>query len=655
MATKKKALQAAAGQAGAGEALNVESVFSTYLYTGNGSTQTITNGIDLDGEGGMVWTKGRGPSNLVSAFIDTERGVHKWISSANTVAETTDVNSITSFNSNGYSLGSSGNWNSDALGNKYASWTFRKAPKFFDVVTYTGDGSSNRAIPHNLGTTVGMLIVKGIDLGGGNWFTYHRGDGTGSALRYRLNDTDAGSSSEYQVAFHSSGTRPTDSEFYVGGSFPEANWDGRTYVAYLFAHNDGDGEFGESGDQDIIKCGSYTGTGAAGLEIDLGFEPQWLLVKASTISGGYWSIYDNMRGLPVGSADSRLHPNRADAENTTFGDLVTLLPNGFSPSSGSNQINQSGDTYIYIAIRRPMKTPESGTEVFAIDTEGSTGDGKAPSYRSPFAVDMSLYKNTTGFDWQLYSRITGSDQLRPNLTDAAATAAYYFDYNNGWHSGLNTTSTKYSWMFKRAPGFFDVVCWTGNGVSGSTISHNLGVPPEMIWYKNRDNAARSWVVLNPNERQMTLNRDIAEESLAITAYAFGDDSTYIAPTSSVFTVGNSGVGSGENYIAYLFASLDGISKVGSYTGNGTSQTIDCGFSTGARFVLIKRSDSTGDWHTFDTERGIVAGNDPRLELNTTNAEDTSADYIDPVSSGFAVTSSSEVNASGGEYIFLAIA
>jgi hypothetical protein len=103
--------------------------------------------------------------------------------------------------------------------------------------------------------------------------------------------------------------------------------------------------------------------------------------------------------------------------------------------------------------------------------------------------------------------------------------------------------------------------------------------------------------------------------------------------------------------------LAGVSKVGSYTGTGTTLSIDCGFTAGARFVLIKRTDSTGDWYVWDTARGIIAGNDPYLLLNSSSAEVTNTDYIDPLSSGFQISSTAPaaINASGGTYIFLAIA
>jgi hypothetical protein len=116
-------------------------------------------------------------------------------------------------------------------------------------------------------------------------------------------------------------------------------------------------------------------------------------------------------------------------------------------------------------------------------------------------------------------------------------------------------------------------------------------------------------------------------------------------------------GSGYTYVLYLFATLAGVSKVGSYTGTGADLNVDCGFSAGARFILIKRTDSTGDWYVWDSVRGIAAGNDPYLLLNSTAAEVTNTDYIDPLSSGFTVTATAPaaLNASGGSYIFLAIA
>ena len=95
--------------------------------------------------------------------------------------------------------------------------------------------------------------------------------------------------------------------------------------------------------------------------------------------------------------------------------------------------------------------------------------------------------------------------------------------------------------------------------------------------------------------------------------------------------------------------------MGSYTGTGATQTIDCGFTSGARFVLIKRTDSTSPWWVWDTARGIVSGNEPWLELNSTSQETTGYDWLDPDSSGFQLPASGNNNLSGASYIFYAIA
>jgi len=174
--------------------------------------------------------------------------------------------------------------------------------------------------------------------------------------------------------------------------------------------------------------------------------------------------------------------------------------------------------------------------------------------------------------------------------------------------------------------------------------------------KCRSNVIDGWMIYSatlPASSKMILNRDYAELA--------GETTTWNStrPTASVFSVGTEANvnNSGYTYVAYLFATCAGVSKVGSYTGTGTTQTINCGFTAGSRFVLIKRTDSTGDWYVWDSARGIVAGNDPYLLLNTTDAEVTGTDYIDTAATGFEISSTAPaaINASAGTFIFLAIA
>jgi len=644
--------------------LDVDEVFSTYLYKGNGSTQTITNGIDLAGEGGLVAIKRRDADGNWG-WYDTERGPDSHIkSNGNNAEQTTPDVEVKDFNSNGFDLGT--NWNAPVNTNnaKTCSWTFRKAPKFFDVVTYTGESDHSGAyqdVPHNLGAIPGMVIVKRLD-SVQNWIVWHRSiDSSGDMLRLNLTDAKTNSGGRFSS---NSVSHMTDTTFRVYGELESART-GNTYVAYIFAHNDGDGDFGPDGNADIVKCGSYTGNGAfAGPVIDLEFEPQWLLIKntsAATRAGqdSNWYIFDTMRGLISNSSSTNiaqptLFANKSSAESTNMDAnpaayALGVSSTGFQITHDYEGINYNGDTYIYIAIRRSTAVPETATEVFDV----APRTANAPGHKSGFVTDMFFRKNSTNAssDWFISDRLRQGKYSSPNLTAAELSASnFQFDYMNGVTTDTTATSTLYAWMWKRAPNYFDVVAYTGNGTAGRTVSHNLGVAPEMIWYKNRSDTS-NWIVyhkdIGTDPTTEVLELDTSDAKRTSTAFF---NST--APSASVLTLGTASHTNynNNNYIAYLFASLDGISKVGSVTHSGTTN-VDCGFSSGARFVLLKRTDATGDWYIWDSTRGIVSGNDPYLLLNTGAAEVTNTDYIDPLSSGFTITSS----LTAGDYIFYAIA
>ena len=271
---------------------------------------------------------------------------------------------------------------------------------------------------------------------------------------------------------------------------------------------------------------------------------------------------------------------------------------------------------------------------------------------------MAMFRKTSINNWELSSRLTRTKYILPAETGAESTDNNYkFDYQNGFYNSTSSDSTKYGWMFKRAPGFMDVVAYTGSTTFTQNVAHNLGVVPEMMIIKNRD-ASTNWVVYHTvvgATKFIRLNTD--QDPSNSGGLAWNDT----APTASVFTLGNNGWDgtnyNGQKFIAYLFATLPGISKVGSYSGTGNAINVDCGFTNGARFILIKRTAGSSDWYVWDTARGIVSGNDPYLLLNSYAPQVTNTDYIDPLSTGFTVTSSapSALNASGGTYLFLAIA
>jgi hypothetical protein len=651
----------------------IEDVFSTYLYTGNSGTQTITNGIDLSTKGGMVWIKSRQQTDGSTSPIgehglwDTSRGAgtsgttNKAISSNATSAEGlgwTDADYISSFGTNGFTVQNSGGTTTHRIANhafqNYASWTFRKQAKFFDVVTYTGNGTASRAISHNLGSAPGMMIVKQLN-GVRNWPVYHRSVPTGTGYLNRTEGFFTGSGNGVWGDASYNNIAPTSTVFYVG-SDSEVNGNGLTYVAYLFAHDAGG--FGATGADNVISCGSFTTDGSGNATVNLGYEPQWVLIKAATGASEDWVIDDVMRGAAwERGAAYALYPNLANAETFT-GLGATPTNTGFSGFGSASR------TYIYIAIRRgPMRTPTSGTSVFGLNAR--TGTGANATVTGGQTDDAVLIKNRGSAVASLFSsRLTGTGYLVTSSTAAEVAAgttilqANPWDVMDGVKVGTTSTITNASantfinYLFRRAPGFFDVVCYTGTA-SSTTRNHNLASVPELIISKPRGGTG-DWTVYTAAtgiNQKMFLN----DTAGATTTTAIWGASL---PTSTTWTqLDTSIVSSGQTAISYLFGSIAGVSKVGSYTGTGTTKQINCGFTGGARFVLIKRTDSTGDWYVWDTARGIVAGNDPYLLLNSTAAEVTSTDYVDTYSAGFEISSTAPaaINANGGSFIFWAVA
>jgi len=638
----------------------VDALFSTFVYDGtSGTSLAINNGLDLT-KGGLVWTKERsstgGGGNIL--FSTDASGNHSGllVSNGAGAAGTGYQPDYFTFRNNGYTTTNTVG-DSKVDGREYVSWSFRKQPKFFDVVKYEGTGSA-RTVAHSLNTTVGMILIKNIDVGD-NWAVYHRANTAAPQTDYLILNTTAATADD---SAWWNDTAPTTSVFTVGTDH-SVNADGENYVAYLFAHNDDDGGFGEPGDQDIIKCGGYTGTGNyAANEVNLGFEPQWLLIKKVTADGSNvgWVLVDNMRGWLADGGANWIYPNTNDAEQVATS-LVTLTSTGFKPI-GSSLTASTNDAFIYMAIRRGgMQTPTAASDVFS--ATGWTGNNTANrSIDNSILTDMVWTKGR--------SAATGSailDRLRGqgNIVQSEGTGAEFeddgvvtgLDFNTGFeiqtHSSINDNNATYiSHAWARARGYFDIAAYTGTGSAGLTVNHNLGVVPEMMWVKSRSHGGNfyDWAVYHKdlgNTKYLFLNT---------TAAAAANDEYWndTSPTSSVFSLGGPSTRtneSGKTYIAYHFATVANVSKVGSFTQSGATN-VACGFtgSTPA-LIILKRTDATGNWFTFDSTRGIVAGNDKSLYMNTAGAEVTDADVVDPYSGGFATTST----LTDGVYIFYAIA
>jgi hypothetical protein len=310
-----------------------------------------------------------------------------------------------------------------------------------------------------------------------------------------------------------------------------------------------------------------------------------------------------------------------------------------------------------------MAVPSLGTTVFSpnVATTDIVTNTVLPS--AGFPVDLMFFrKSDLSYETYWNSRLLPDSNLQAN-SNAAEITGYPYSFasmtsvqkiTNDWFTGSAIPFV--FWQFRRAPSFFDQVCYTGNNTARN-IEHNLTVVPEMIIVKKRSSTSNSnWNVYHTN---IGNTKTILINSTAASTGASTDYWNDTTPTSTVFSVGagNPNNLSPVTYVAYLFATTAGVSKVGSYTGTGAAQTINCGFTSGSRFVLIKRTDDTGDWYLWDSARGIIPSNDPYVVLNTTAAPVTGTDYVDTTSVGFDITSTAPagINANGGTYIFLAIA
>lgn len=660
MSRLAKNLRAASNAADA--PVYVDDVFSMLTYEGTSPTvpsKTVTNGINLARDGGFVWAKARiSTTGQDHALCDTERGALQVLKPSNTIAEATSSGSVTSFNSDGFTLGTSNNdWNSNLR--RYVAYTFKKQSKFLDIVTWTGDDASSRTISHNLGQQPGMIWVKNRDRSGagGSWVVYHASAG----FNLILNDTNQEGSTELNYG-RISGVSNSDFTVASGSTNNDSvNVLNERYIAYVFGGAQAQ-NFGPNQDQDIIKVGAYNGTGNAdGPTVNLGFEPQLLIIKSR--SNGQWYLLDTARQNMsykgtnfTENNDYALWVNSNVPETSTGPDNhVLITPTGFKACSTSST-NISGQAYIYFAIRRPMKPPTSINGYFDIDRGSFSGD---PNFSmSSGAPDFAMLRESissngnfrvgTRYLWEQYLQLNGN-------ASALSSGAYNFDYENSWYNATTNTDS-YSWMWARGSEFFDVSTYEANG-GALSIPHNLGVAPEMMIVKRLDSNA-NWATYHSTLGPTAYDVFDSNQSYVTSSAAWNDT----APTEDYFYIGNGSLVNNGRFIALLFATKAGMSKVGEYVGTGSvAQNIDCGFSNGARFIIIKHFDSVslGAWWLFDTERGITVSSSPYLQPGLSVSENNGGvapNWVTPYSGGFGLTNNApNVNQIGLTYSFYAVA
>ena len=322
--------------------------FQTVTYSGNGSTQSITNVGNSDLQPDWLWFKNRNDTQVHQLF-DTTRGVAKALRSNDTDAENTDDpnDRLTAINSDGFSLGDDGNPNNGS--NTYVCWQWKanggttssngdggvtgtvqaNTTAGFSIITYTGTGSAS-TVGHGLSDTPDWIIYKRRSGGTKDWIVYHIGTGSKGMI---LNSTSAGDSASSIFG----GNTPTSTTIPIG-SATETNSSGETHIAYAFAQKQG-----------FSKFGTYPGNGLSnGPYVYTGFKPAWLIIKRTDDTAN-WHMYDNKRDTR-NPFETAVKANGADAEYTTS-NKVDFNSNGFKPIGASQTTtNASGATYIYMAF-----------------------------------------------------------------------------------------------------------------------------------------------------------------------------------------------------------------------------------------------------------------------------------------------------------------
>ncbi len=317
--------------------------FNTKLYTGDGTSSHAITGVGFSPS--LVWIKNRTDTKQHHLF-DVVRGASKFIESSTADAEATDTTTLSSFDSDGFTLGNSGKVNGSSV--TAVSWNWlaggtassntdgsitssvsANTTAGFSIVSYTGTGA-NATVGHGLGAVPQTVIVKRRS-SSESWMSYHEPLGNTGRLGFNFSDGVANSSTYWNS------TTPTSSVFSIGTN-GSTNASSETYIAYCFAEKKG-----------YSKFGSYTGNGNAdGTFVYTGFKPAFVIQKVTNTTA-QWNMHDSVRD-PFNQVNRLLYPSNSNAEENNISDQMDFLSNGFKFKNTGAASNGSGNTYIYMAF-----------------------------------------------------------------------------------------------------------------------------------------------------------------------------------------------------------------------------------------------------------------------------------------------------------------
>jgi len=325
--------------------------FNTKLYTGNAGGQAIS-GIGFQPD--FLWIKARSDAYQHS-LRDVIRGSTKTLRSNGTNAEATQSDSVTSFDSDGFTLGADSSSFVNQNSSTYASWNWKAGTSVsgntggsgtaktytgsvntdagFSIIKYTGNGTSGHTIPHHLGTTPALVIARTISVAK-DWNVYHHKNTSAPETDVLVLNTTAATADDLGVW---NDTAPTSSVVTLGDS-SQLNTNDGTCIMYAFSEKQG-----------YSKFSSYIGNGNVnGSYIHLGFKPAWVMIKLTSGAGEDWKIYDDKRlGYNAANKSLAANTNAADSNSNIS---IDILSNGFKNRNTSGALNSSGATYIYMAF-----------------------------------------------------------------------------------------------------------------------------------------------------------------------------------------------------------------------------------------------------------------------------------------------------------------
>ena len=327
-----------------------EAHFQVKTYTGTGSELALTLDGDTDMQPDLVWVKERSGTEK-HCLVDAVRGATVMLNSNTTAADDTIAQSLKSFQSDGFTIGTDGAWNNSS--DTYVAWCWKangsggaqtdgdidtvrstNTTSLFTIATYTASGTAGNTLGHGLGVKPALYIIKNRDTSPRNWRVYHHKNTSAPETEFlglnvvNATEDDAGMTND---------TAPTTSLITLG-SMVELNTSGEDYVMYAWGEVQG-----------FSKFGSYAGNGSSdGPFVYLGFRPAWLMIKCSSATSTEWRIWNNKMDT-FNPADNVLDANDNGAEDSTAEDY-DFCANGFKVRASGLKNNDSGETYIYMAF-----------------------------------------------------------------------------------------------------------------------------------------------------------------------------------------------------------------------------------------------------------------------------------------------------------------